>query len=148
MPFDPRPRTAALSTTLLASAVQAATGNNQPTSGNGVLIPDCPNGVLLELDVSAGGVGSGDTLNVYVQTRIDGKNFVDVAAFTQVLGNAAVKRYYVTLNSSQATTMFENATALTAGLTRNILGNDWAVRWVIAGSGPPSFTFSVTACAQ
>lgn len=148
MSIDFLKRRQSLSTTLLASAVQLATGNNQPVSGNGVMILDAPNSVLLELDVTAGGVGSGDTLNVYVQTRIDGVNWVDVAAFSQVLGNAAVKRFYVTLNASQAMTAFENASVLSAGSTRNLIGNDWAVRWVIAGSGPPTFTFSVTTTPQ
>lgn len=145
MPFDGRPRTSSLATTLAASAARLATGNTQATP---VRIPDCPNGVIFELDVTAGGAGAGDTLNVYVQTRIDGSNFVDVCALTQVVGSAPTKRYYALLNAAQATAMFENATALTAGSIRNILGDDWAVRWVIAGAGPPTFTFSVTCCAQ
>lgn len=147
MPFDPRPRTASLSTPLLASTTQTASGTTQAVVGLATTIADVPNSLTLELDVTAAGTAVGDTLDVTVQTRFDSATWVDACHFTSVLGNGGAKRYFATLNAELAQGMIANA-PLTAGNTRNLLGNDWAVSWVIVSASSPSFTFSVTACPQ
>ncbi len=128
--------------TLLASVTKtaAATGNSQATP---VKIKDPVSCITFVLDVSAAATLVGDTLNVYVQTMLDGVNWCDVVAFTQVLGNGGVKRYIAKLSATAACTMFENATTLTAGNQRDLIGDGWAIRWALVGTG--SFTFSVTA---
>ena len=130
--------------TLLASAARTATS----TGTDAVRLPKGMQGLALVLDVTAAATESGDLLDVYVQTKIDGTNWVDVQHFTQVLGNGGAKRYYAKLMSNAALTEFENAAALGAAALRNLVGDDWRTRYVITDTGTDnaSFTFSVVAC--
>lgn len=136
---------------LLASITQtaAATGNTQTVQTIAtvpvapVKIKDPTGCIAFILDVSAAATLVGDTLNVYVQTLIDGTHWVDVAAFTLVVGNGGAQRIVAKISASAAQAMFENGASLAAGSVRNLIGDQWAVRWSLAGTG--SFTFSVTA---
>ena len=98
-------------------------------------------------DLTAAASAVDDTLNVYVQTKLDGTNYVDVVAFTQILGNGGAKRYIAKVTpGAVAETMFENASALAAGSVRNLGGDDWRVRYVVVnGAGTHIFSFTVTA---
>ena len=130
--------------TLIASAARTAdTGN-----GGEVRLPGMVNGFAFVLDVTAAATESGDLLDAYVQTVIDGTNWLDVVRFTQVLGNGGAKRYIAKINAGVAQAEFENGAALGAAAVRNLLGDKWRVRWVItdAGTDNASFTFSVAAC--
>lgn len=147
MSMDYLKRRMSLSTTLLASAAQIATGNTHATAGLASVVPDCPNGLILEIDVTAAATAAGDTLDITIQTRFDGTNWVDVWHAPQILGNGGAKRYYALINAGQPQAMFTDA-ALTAGNQRNLIGNEWAVVWTIVNASNPSFTFSVTACCQ
>jgi hypothetical protein len=102
--------------------------------------------LILQLDVTAAATGSGDKVDVFVQTTIDGVNRVDVYHFTQILGNGSAKRYFGKLIYDAALTEFENGTALGAAATRAILGDQYRVRWAVtdAGTHVQSFTFSVS----
>lgn len=128
---------------LLASATKTATGTST------TVLSDCGEWrvAFLQLDVTAAATDVGDTLDVYVQTTIDGTNWVDVYHFTQVLGNGNAKRYYGKLVWDAALTEFENAAALAAAGGRAIMGDQYRVRWAItdAGTTNASFTFSVQA---
>lgn len=130
--------------TILASGAVTATSAGTAA----VRMPGMVNGYVFQLDVTAAATEVGDTLDVFVQTMIDGTNYVDVAHFTQVLGNGGAKRYITKLSSSAAQAEFENATALGAAALRNILGDQWRVRYAItdAGAANASFTISVIAC--
>lgn len=128
--------------TLLASAARtAATGN-----GSEVRISDADNAVGIVVDVTAAATEVGDKLDVYVQTKLDGSNWVDVYRATQCDGDGGAKRYIVKLVALLNTAEFENATGLSEGNRRNLLGDSWRARWVItdAGADNASFTFSVT----
>ena len=129
--------------TLLASGARTSTS----TGTAAVRLPVPLNAVAIVLDVSAGADDIDDTLNVFIQTKLDGTNWVDVVHFTEVLGNAAVKRFVAKLAAPIAMTMFNNATALGAAAVRDLLGDEWRVRWVIVDptGSDASFTFSVTA---
>jgi len=83
-----------------------------------------------------------------VQTKIDGTNWLDVAHFTQCLGNGGALRYVTKVIASVATAEFENGAALGAAAVRNLLGDEWRVRWTHTDAGVDngSFTFSVVAC--
>ena len=73
---------------------------------------------------------------------------VSVVAFTPVLGNGGAKRHIGKITNGAALTMFEAATALSAGSVRNLMGKEWRASWVIVDGGAAtsqSFTFSVTA---
>ena len=135
-------RQIAYATTLLASATKIASGNSQATS---VDVRDTNAGIIFELDVTAAATLVGDTLDVAIQTTVDGTNWVDVVAFTQVLGNGGTKRFYAKVSATEPQAMFADATALTAGNLRHLIGDQWVVKWTIVNNSAPSFTFSVTA---
>jgi hypothetical protein len=105
-----------------------------------------PNGFIFTLDVSAAATEVGDTLDVKIQTTLDGTNFYDVCYFTQVLGNGGAKRYVGKITASATQAMYETGTALTAGNIRAIFGDTWRVNYVTVDANANSaFTFTVTA---
>lgn len=102
-------------------------------------------GVILVLDVTAAATDVGDTLDVKVQTLI-GANWVDVAYFTQVLGNGSTKRFAAKLMNQTAFALGDIAGALTAGNIRHLVGESWRVNYVVVdGDADSAFTFTVTA---
>lgn len=127
--------------TLLALGVQTVTGAGAESLLEGFEV------VTFELDVTAAATASGDTLDVYVQTTVDGTNWVDVVHFAQVLGDGGVKRFFSKISASLALTEFENGTALGAAAVRHIVGDRYRVRWAItdATTDDASFTFAVYA---
>lgn len=143
----PTERNVSLSRTLLASAARTVTAG---TNGSAVYLPDAPNGYAFILNVTAAATDVGDTLDVQVQTTLDGgTTWTPIAAFTQCLGNGGAKTHIAKVSSDGAVTMFENAATLSAGSIRNLCGDQYRVRWVIVDAdADASFTFSVTACAM
>lgn len=127
---------------LLESAARTETGTGDAVSNLGEFSV-----LIAQLDVTSAATAAGDTLDVYLQTTIDGTNWVDIHHFTQVLGNGGAKRYFAKLVSSVALTEFENAAALAAAAGRAIVGGQYRVRWAItdATTDDASFTFSVYA---
>jgi len=100
-----------------------------------------------ELDVTVSDTDAGDTLDVFIQTTIDGTNWLDVVHFTQVIGTDTAKRFVAKIVGTLAEAMYEVASALAAGSVRHILGKRYRARWdlVDAGADNASFTFSITA---
>lgn len=133
---------AAQVTTLLASAGRAATAG---TAGSTVYMPASAPGYGFVLDVTAAATDANDTLDVTIQTLVDGTNWVNVVAFTQVLGNGGAKRHIGKINGGQAQAMFEGSAALSAGTVRNWCGDAWRARWVIVDPTGSNalFTFAV-----
>lgn len=131
--------------TLLASGVRTDTN----TGTAAVRLPKAGlSGIAFILDVTAVLTDSGDLLDVYVQTKIDGTNWMDVIRFTQILGNGGTKRYYSKIKPHASLTEFETSAALGEHTDRDLIGDDWRTRYVItdAGTDNASFTFSVIAC--
>lgn len=95
------------------------------------------------LDVTAAAAAGTDTLDVVVQAQLDGTNWADAIAFTQVLGNGGAVRHVGKLVNSAAESMFSYAASLSAGNVRNIVADNWRASWTIAGGGA-DFTFSVS----
>src|SRR3990167_7236070 len=97
--------------------------------------------IVFVFDQALAGSAVDDTCDVFVQTKIDGANWVDVVHFTQRLGNGTdALRSVAKIRASAAMTEFENATALGAAAVRDLIGDEWAVRWVIVtGAGTHSF---------
>ena len=126
-------------TALLASTVDALA---HTVTGSGVGLPRPSNAVQLVLNVTAASAAGGDTLDVKVQTLIDGVTWVDVCYFTQVLGSGGAKIHIAKLLASTVQAMFLNA-VLTAGNIRHLFGDSWRVVYTTVGTG--SFTFGVTA---
>lgn len=130
--------------TLLASSSTAAGAVD--TAGSAVRLPGMVNAMAFVLDVTAAATDAADTLDVKVETKIDGTNWLDVIHFTQCLGNGGAKRYIEKLVADVACAGFENATALGAGNTRDLLGDEYRASWVqVDADSDASFTFSVTA---
>jgi hypothetical protein len=128
--------------TLLAAAAREDTGN-----GDAVKLPGFVNALAFTLDVTAAASTAADRLDVYVQTKVDGVNWIDVAHFTQIVGNGGAKRFTAKLIANAAVTEFEAAAALAAAAKRDLLGDEWRVRWVVTDdSTNAAFTFSVSAC--
>ncbi len=130
---------------LLASAARTETG-----TGDAVLLPDGFEVLVLQCELTAAATDVGDTLDVFVQTTIDGTTWLDIAHFTQMLGNGGAKRFISKVSSSLSLTEYETGTALGAAAVRHIFGSQYRVRWDItdAGTDNASFTFSVKANAQ
>lgn len=111
-------------------------------------LPGMINSVAFTLVVSAAATDVGDTLDVYVQTKLDGSNWTDVVHFTQVLGSGGAKRFVAKVSADVAEAMFAAGTALAAGSVRNLIGDEWRVRYDItdASTDNASFTIGVYAC--
>ncbi len=104
-----------------------------------------------QLDVTAAATEAQDTGDVFIQTTIDGSNWLDVVHFTQLLGNGGAKRFIAKVNGTEPQTMYETGTALAAGSVRNILGDQYRVRWALVdgnANANQSFTWSVKANAS
>ena len=115
-------------------------------TGSAILLPYCE-AIAFTIDVTAAATEVGDLLDATIQTTINGVDWIDVVAFTQVLGNGGAKTYVAKLNASIAEDDFETAAALAAGSVRNLMGDTWRASWAItdAGDDNASFTFSVVA---
>jgi len=129
--------------TLLASTTTPAGAVD--TNGAAIRLPAIQNAVVFILSVTAAATDAADTLDVKVQTMLDGTNWVDVVAFTQVLGDGGALKHVAKISASAAEAMFKDA-ALAAGSVRNLLGDEWRVNHVqVDGDSDATFTFSVTA---
>ena len=104
-----------------------------------------PNAVAyaFTLDVTSAATAAGDTLDVEIQTMLDGSNWTKVVAFTQVLGNGSAKRHIAKIESGEVEAMFEAAAALAAGSVRNLAGDEWRVVATVVNGDTPIFTFTV-----
>lgn len=127
------------SVTLLASGAQTATS----TGTTPVFMPPAA-AYAFVLDVTAAATDTGDTLDVFVQTKI-GSSWYDVVHFTQVLGDGGAKEYVSKVTAGAALTEYETGTALGAAAVRDLCGDQWRARFAItdAGTDNASFTFSV-----
>lgn len=128
---------------LLASGAKTVTGTSAV-----VKLPGMVNAFVFTLDVTAAATAVDDTLDVAVQTKVDGTNWVDVCAFTQVLGNGGAKRFGMKTVAGGSQAIYTAGASLAADAIRNIIGDEWRVRWTIvdAATDDASFTFSVNAC--
>jgi hypothetical protein len=117
------------------------------SAGSAVRLPGMVNAFVFVLDVTAAATDAGDTLDVKIQTKLDGTNWLDVVHFAQCLGNGGAKRHIEKIAAAPAFAGFEVGTALTAGNVRDLLGDDWRVKYdQVDADTDASFTFSVTAC--
>lgn len=130
--------------TLQAAAAQTATGNGSAVDGLGEFEQ-----ATWQLELTAAATDVGDTLDVFIQTTVDGTTWLDIVHFTQMLGNGGAKRYIAKTNAAQPLTMIETGTALAAAAVRNLFGDQYRVRWAITDADADcSFTFSVKANFQ
>lgn len=125
---------------LLAAGARTATGTGDAIVLDGYEV------LVFQCDLTAAATDVGDTLDVFVQTTVDGTNWLDAVHFTQMLGNGGAKRFISKLSASLSLTEYEVGTALGAAAVRHIFGSQWRVRWAITDAdADASFNFSVIA---
>jgi len=103
-------------------------------------------GIILTLNVTATANVIGDTLDVYVQQKING-NWDDLTHFTQVLGNGGAKTEIAVLNFNENVTAdFHNlsdAAMNAATLRKGPITGILREKHVIAGGVAKSFTYTI-----
>lgn len=139
-----------------ATALLASTQVTADGQGSAVRLQSMVNAFAFTLIVSDANEDSGDTLDVYVQTKLDQTNWTDVVHFTQCTGSGGAVRHIGKVSASEPQAMFATSTALTAGAVRHLIGDEWRVRYDLtegdSGSGSGSgvgladFTIEVWAC--
>ena len=120
---------------LRASAAATSTGNTDRFQVSAFSAAD------ILLDVTAAS-GTSPTLDVYIQKRLaDSSTWQDIAHFAQNTGAAGKQILsFVSSGNSVAAVQTDALTVNTVKTT--LIGAEWRVRWVIAGTSP-SFSFSV-----
>jgi len=125
------------------------------TSGTANIAPAFSNmlgssyGAAFQLTVSAAATDVGDTLDVYIQSSVDGgTSWDDFVHFTQVLGNGGAKKFLAFWTSAMAPETEQAAPAdatLAAGVKQGPVGSLLRIKWVLvdAGTQNASFTFRV-----
>lgn len=135
-------RTVVENIVLLPAATRSTTG-----TGSAIVL-DGFEAFVLQCELTAAATDVGDTLDVFVQTTVDGTTWLDAVHFTQMLGNGGAKRYVSKISAALAQAEYETGTSLSAAAVRHIFGSQWRVRWTITDANANgSFTFSVTANA-
>jgi hypothetical protein len=109
-------------------------------------------GALFLLAVTAAATEVGDTLDVYVDTSLDGVTAVNCVHFTQVLGNGGAVKYAAQLDpTNPGTSVFVATSDCAAGAVRPaVIGAYFRVRSVVvdAGTVNASFTWSLLALTR
>ena len=105
-------------------------------------------GMAATLDVTAALTDATDILDVRVQTKIDGTNWLDMMRFPGVLGNGGAKRYVMKTVSAGTQAAFETGTGIASATVRNLMGDEYRATWSAFddGGANQSFTFSVSVC--
>lgn len=102
------------------------------------------------LDVTDADTDAGDTLDVKIQMYLgsgveSGEQWLDICAFTQILGNGAdaiTRVQKIALAQTEAA--FETGSALAAGSVRHLLGAQLRAYWTIVDADSDGgFNFSV-----
>jgi len=127
-----------------------ASAARTPSGSQVVLLPDTGRvrALLAQLDVTAAATESSDTLDVFLQSTLDGQTWDDFVHFTQVLGNGGVKSFLAKWVRDVSPTVALAAPkdgTLAAGVNQGPVGNTWRVKRTIVdgGGSPTSFTFSL-----
>lgn len=138
----------ARSVVLRASSALAAAGtvNESAVTGLGAYRQ-----AQILLDVTAAASAAGDTLDVYIDTSMDGGIvWNNVVHFTQVLGNGGAKQFWAVIDpgGAPAATVTAIVTDAAAGVVRpSMLGDQLRVRSTLVDGGAhgQTFTYSVKA---
>lgn len=99
--------------------------------------------LTLQLDVTAAS-GTTPTLDVKVQTTVDGTNWCDVAAFAQVTAVARRTLRIVTDATPAGEAACTDGTLAAGTVNQGPLGQFLRVKHALPGGATPSFTYSVT----
>jgi hypothetical protein len=132
--------------TLVESAARSSSSNSGALSISQL---EYVKAAIFFLDVTSAAQLVGDTLNVYIQSSLDGTVWDDFVSFTQALGNGGAKQYlarWVRDLSPETELAAPSDKAMAEGVRRGpVPCSYWRVAWVIEGGENKSFTFSVSA---
>jgi hypothetical protein len=101
------------------------------------------------LNVTAAATEVTDTLDVYIDTLFGTATWINIAHFTQILGNGGAKaRFVVTVPANMLTTD-DVSTDCAVGVSRGVVGSQFRGRYieVDGGGAASSFTFSLVGYA-
>lgn len=116
-------------------------------TGTGVVFREAYREAMVTLTVSAAATGAGDTLDVFIDTSVDGgTTWLNVGHFTQVLGNGGAKTFVMSLRADNpgASAVADVTSNAAAGATRQFgIGDRLRYRSTVANSG--NFTFGIQA---
>lgn len=135
--------------TLLASEARTASGTYSVPEALARSIAKASRSLFL-LEVTAAATAAGDTLNVFVQSSVDGTVWDDFIHFTEVLGDGGAKKFLAAWNGVITPTTALGPPAdgtLSAGVKQGPVGSQFRVKWVIvdATTDDASFTFGLKA---
>lgn len=134
--------------------VLKASGEVEPGSvtGDAVKLQKVFEQATFVLNVTEAATGVDDTLDVYIDTSYDGgTTWVNVAHFTQVLGNGGAQEFAINITNKNANAEIDVAADATEGVVRALaLGDRVRYRSVVvdAAGDDTAFTFSVTGFFQ
>lgn len=134
-------------------AVELANETGVATSGTGeskTLTALGSGAIVFALRVSAVAAVVADKLDVTIQSTLDGTNWFDVCAFTQVAGNATPPKHEgwkINAQDAEASVLDLTAT-LAAGAKIDLTGNVFRAKWTITNDTGPVFDFTVNACTM
>jgi hypothetical protein len=136
---------------LLASSARTASGTFTPDANLSTALARSGRAAF-QLTVSAAATDVGDTLDVYLQSSLDGgTTWDDFVHFTQVLGNGGTKKFIAAWSATITPTTALGApadAALAAGVKQGPIGPQIRVKWVIVDADVDgSFTFGIKAQA-
>jgi hypothetical protein len=100
-----------------------------------------------DLNLTAAATDAADTLDVYVDTSMDGgTTWINIVHFTQLLGNGGAKRETMAINprGNVGTAPTVTAADLAAAGVRHLLGSQYRVRYAqVDANANAVFTFTV-----
>lgn len=134
--------------TLLASEARTSSSTASVPDAIARVIAASKRGLFL-LDLTAAATDVGDTLDVYIQSSVDGTTWDDFIHFTQMLGNGGAKKFTAAWNGEITPTTAMGApadAALSAGVKQGPIGPNLRVKWVVVDADVDcSFTFTIKA---
>lgn len=102
---------------------------------------------VFDLDVTAAATAAGDTLDVYVDTSLDGgTSWRNIVHFTQLLGDGGVKRETMTINpgGNVGTAPLNTAADAASAGVRHLLGSQYRARYVQVDATTQNAGFAFT----
>lgn len=131
---------------LFASGVRTASAG---TNGTAVAINGERLVYIWILNVTAAATEVTDTLDVYIDTLFGASTWINIAHFTQVLGNGGAKSFFTVTVPANMLTTDAVTTDCAVGVARGVVGSQFRGRYVEVdgGGAASSFTFSLTGYA-
>lgn len=123
--------------TLLASAARTTSSDSGALTAYGSFRT-----AIIQLNVTAQS-GTTPTLDVYIDSSVDGTNYINMVHFTQIGAATGRRAIQLSDNTAGATADFDATADLAAATVRQgSWGSTLRIRWVLSGTSP-SYTFSV-----